>query len=397
MVRTIYLTSHPPFPPSSGGRLRTVALWKALQMVGEVEVWVLGQRPPLRERRTLAEHGVRVWPARIENTARRALRYLIAGLRGESIPATRYLSAKRIRRIRDALDARRPDVVLLGDTYMATLVPHVSSPEGPMIIVDTHNVESLLWQRMANAVRNPLQKMKYWWLAWNSRILEQRLLPLADEVWATSEHDASFYREVIGLPRVAIIPNVLDLACYPVSGEDDVEAGSIVFTGWYRYWPNEDAALRLIAISRRLRAEGIQHRLYLVGRDPTPAMYRAAQGLPQVIITSEVPDVRPYVARAAVYAAPLRAGSGTKFKVLEALAMGRPVVTTSIGAEGLELVPGRDAMVVDDPEAYYEAVRLLLTDPTRGESMGAKGRTLVQERYSLGALTALLRDRLAQL
>ena len=333
-------------------------------------------------------------PARREAFPSRLRRYVLAGLRGESIPAARYLSPKRIARITEAVASLNPDLVILGDTYMASLLPRLR-PAARRVVVDTHNVESVLWRRVAKVAGNPLLKLKYLWLARNSCLLEHRYFHLADEIWAVSEADAHFYRRVLGLRRVAVVPNVVDVSAYRVAAHHEVEPGSIVFTGWYGHWPNEDAAIRLMTLSRRLLREGIFHKLYVVGREPTTRMYRAARGLSQVVITGEVPDTRAYVGRASVFAAPLRAGSGTKFKLLEALAMGRPVVTTSVGAEGIDLVAGKEAIIEDDVEGFYKALRRLLDEPDWGTRLGAAGRARVEQTYSLEALRVRLHEVLA--
>jgi glycosyltransferase involved in cell wall biosynthesis len=161
----------------------------------------------------------------------------------------------------------------------------------------------------------------------------------------------------------------------------------------YGYWPNEDAALRLVGMVPGLRRRGAFRALHLVGKSPSERMRRAASGQEGVLVTGTVPDVAPYLERASVVAIPLAAGSGTKLKVLEAMAFGKPVVTTPIGAEGLGLAPGVHAEVVE-LGAVEGAIDALLRDPARRAAMGAAGRALVEQRFSKASLGGLVRSLL---
>jgi glycosyltransferase involved in cell wall biosynthesis len=164
-------------------------------------------------------------------------------------------------------------------------------------------------------------------------------------------------------------------------------------TGSYGYWPNEDAALRLIAMSRSLHARGVLRRLELVGISPTPAMLAAARGLGHVVVTGRVPEVRPHLERASVVAAPISAGSGTRLKILEALALARPVLTTPVGAEGLDLEPGVHAEISDLP-GFPARLASLLEDPARRAAHGKAGRAWAEQRYSFAAMGERVRELL---
>jgi glycosyltransferase involved in cell wall biosynthesis len=148
---------------------------------------------------------------------------------------------------------------------------------------------------------------------------------------------------------------------------------------WY---PNEDAVLYFInAILPYIQREVPAVRLTVVGRNPTCRVRTAAEKV-DVKVTGTVPDVRPYVSEAAVYVVPLRIGGGTRLKIFEALAMGKAVVSTTVGAEGLPLVAGEHFVQADDPIDFARNVIWLLGDPDRRKALGAAGRRLVEERYS---------------
>jgi glycosyltransferase involved in cell wall biosynthesis len=161
--------------------------------------------------------------------------------------------------------------------------------------------------------------------------------------------------------------------------------------------PNEDAVLHFCGeILPRIRRVEPRVTVAIVGRNPTPAVRRLAETTPGVEITGRVDDIRPHVGRAALSVVPLRIGGGTRLKIYEAMAMGRAVVSTTIGAEGLPLTPGRHLAIADDPESFAAAVLSLLTDSAARQRMADAARRLVTERYDWSAVAGTLEDAISE-
>ncbi len=388
-MKIVYIPRYTPIPDNSGARMRNNNLWRALESVGEVRLIVFGDKPPLWARRELYGQGAKIFPPRQETARLKAVRQLRSLWRHESMLMAKALSPRRVERLVAEVRANRPEVIVLGDTYMTPLISKLK-PLAARLVVDCHNVESRLFARMLRRNWGPTRILQYLYYR-NVRQLE-RLLAHADEVWSVSEEDASYYRDVLGLKHVKVVPNVIDLARYDVRGRE--EEGAIVYTGLFSYWPNGEAALRLIALSKRLKQEDISHTLYLVGRGPARRMLKAAQGQEQVVITGEVRDTRPYIAKAAVFAAPLTAGSGTKLKVLEAMALARPVLTTPVGAEGLGITWGHHAVVAAGTESFYSELTALLGDAERRRVLGRAGRDWVVQHHSMDGLAEAVKAAL---
>lgn len=384
-MRLLYLTTASPRPAHSGVSLRVEANWQAMRTFGEVEAIVLGCTPGPVTRAALRREGVDFFPARREAMPRRLVRQADALLRGESMLVARALSPERIERLRERIRRLRPDAVVLGDTWLTPLI-RVIRPLGPAVVVDTHNVETKLYRRILaqSSGKAALRPLMFYL---NMLGLERRLAE-ADAVWGVSASDVEHYRTVMGLRDVFVVPNAIDLSRYPPPPEREEAEPGIVFTGDFRYWPNEDAARRLIGQARQLADLGIPHRLWLVGRGPSEAMRTAAAQVPSVTITGEVPDVRPYVQGAAVFAAPLSAGSGTKFKILEAFALQRAVLTTPIGVEGMACESGRELIVAEDGDTFLNGLTQLLSDRDLRLRLGTAGREWVEAHGSMEALVA---------
>jgi len=181
--------------------------------------------------------------------------------------------------------------------------------------------------------------------------------------------------------RTGSIPTGVDTNYFKPEGRPEIPA-RIVFSGSMDWHPNEDAVMYFgESILPLIRRQLPNASFAIVGRNPT-ARLREAAGRLGMIVTGTVDDVRPYLDEASVYVVPLRAGSGTRMKIFEALGMAKPVVSTTVGAEGLALTDGHEFIAADEPQTFAGAVVSLINDEPRRRALGEAGRALVVERYS---------------
>ena len=198
---------------------------------------------------------------------------------------------------------------------------------------------------------------------------------------AVSEADRTLLAANAPGADIRAIPTGVDASYFHPNGTAEKPA-RLVFTGSMDWYPNEDAIIHFMeAILPRLRRRIPGLTIAVVGRNPSERL-KALGAAKGVQITGTVDDVRPYVAEAAVYVVPLRIGGGTRLKIFEALAMGKAVVSTSVGAEGLPMTPGQHFLQADSPEDFAKAVLALLEDVPRRRAIGEAGRRLVEARYS---------------
>jgi glycosyltransferase involved in cell wall biosynthesis len=244
-----------------------------------------------------------------------------------------------------------------------------------------HNVEHMIWRRVAGLERRPARRALLEIEAWKVRHAERRACEAADLVVAVSEDDRRRLQALAPRSRCVAIPTGVDTTYFKPSTAPEIP-NRLVFTGSMDWFPNEDAIGHFIdAILPRIRTEMPDVTLSVVGRNPSAALRARAEGA-GVVVTGTVDDVRPYVDEAALYIVPLRAGGGTRLKIFEALAMGKAVVSTTVGAEGLAVTPGRDVAIADRPDEFAQTVIALLRDRVRRQALGRAGRLLVQRRYS---------------
>ena len=304
------------------------------------------------------------------------------------------------RALHGLLSTRQFDVVNVELPYLAA--PWLSSarPEGgrPRLVLDEHNIEfDLARQQAGNEMA--LARRVYNAVNWRKIRREERTLWREwDGVAFCSAADQARARSLVPAVRSAVVPNAVDVAEFRVRPTDASPDGrTVLFFGALNYFPNEDGVLHLLReIWPRIEQGNPAARLKIIGQQPTREIL-ASQG-PRIEVLGKVDDLRPHLATAAVTIAPLRVGGGTRFKILEAMAMSRPVVSTSVGAEGIDAEPGRHLLRADDPASFAGAVLRILGDPALGRRLGEEARALVEARYSWAestrALEALYRQAL---
>jgi glycosyltransferase involved in cell wall biosynthesis len=263
-------------------------------------------------------------------------------------------------------------------------------------VIFTHNVESEIWRRHAETKTGMLSRMLY--DAQYRRMLryEGRTLARFDGVLAVSDQDGdTFSRLYPGAitHSVHVVPTGVDTDYFTPS-PSAAQSREMVFTGSMDWLPNEDAMVFFCRdVLPIIRAEEPGVRLTVVGRAPTPTVRSLADGA-SIEVTGAVADVRPYMKDAAVYIVPLRIGGGTRLKIFEAMAMGKAVVSTTVGAEGLPVTNGEQVMLADDPHTFARAVVGLMRDIDRRRQIESAARALVVERYDWSAVAGELEDAL---
>jgi polysaccharide biosynthesis protein PslH len=278
------------------------------------------------------------------------------------------------------------------DVMVADFLPPVANlPKSIPVpaVLFTHNVEAEIWRRHAENASNPLSRilLKQQW----HRMLrfEREALTRFDLVLGVSDTDReTFARLYPGALRrsVHVVQTGVDTAYFtPMPGQE--RPRHLVFTGSMDWLPNEDGVLYFVRdILPRLRAIEPDITLSIVGRTPTPAVQRLAAEN-GIAVTGRVDDVRPHVAAAEVYIVPLRIGGGTRLKIFEAMSMAKAVVSTTIGAEGLPVTPGRDIVLADEPAAFADAVVQLIRDREKRQSIERAARDLVVQKYDWAAVS----------
>ena len=269
------------------------------------------------------------------------------------------------------------DVVVCDFLVASINLPQIPHPT----ILFQHNVESIIWQRHFETERNLFRRalLRDQWRRMDR--YERDSCRRFDAVVSVSEIDSERLRKQFGLRQVFEVPTGVDTDYFrPI--ENATSPFELVFTGSMDWVPNEDAILYFAGKILPIVARAIPEcTLTVVGRNPSPRLMQLGVSNPRIRILGRVDDVREYIARSAVYVVPIRIGGGTRLKIFEAMAMAKPVVSTSVGTEGLPVGDGRELLIANDPEDFAARIVRLLREPMLAASLGDAARSVVCEKF----------------
>ncbi|MEZ5608832.1 MAG: TIGR03087 family PEP-CTERM/XrtA system glycosyltransferase [Rhodocyclaceae bacterium] len=392
----LYLTHRIPYPPNKGDKVRSFNILRQLSRTHRV--WLgtfVDHRDDLQHVATLKQWCEQVCAIPIEPRIRRiaSLRGL---LRGEALSLPYYSSPRLAEWVARTIGEHD---IRAAVAFSGPMAQYLDMPGLQRRVIDFCDVDSAKWAQYAPEHR--------WPMSWLYRREGERLLAFERQAAAqvdaslfVTEAEAELFRHAApeAASCVGVMQNGVDADFFSPAnaGKSPYPPGGpvIVFSGAMDYWPNVDAVTWFATeLLPRIRQTVPDARFWIVGMNPAPAVQAlAGEG---VAVTGTVPDVRPYIAHADVVVAPLRIARGIQNKVLEAMAMARPVVVSADSATGLAARPGHDFEIARDGDDTVRHVLALLADPARRSTMGAAARTCVVEHYSwqahLAQLDTLLR------
>ncbi|HEY1189041.1 MAG TPA: glycosyltransferase family 4 protein [Gemmata sp.] len=376
--RVLAVTSEPPWPLNSGGHIRSFHLMKALAAATDFRLVCPIGPDASASAGALQGAGITIRPAAVPARTKfaEAGRLLGAALRAEPyVMYRRHAWAEAARVWKQELRAAPPDVLYLD--HLDSLLYRGAAPNVPAVI-DLHNVYSLLVQRTAEEQTSPLKRAFLRGEARRLARVEHRAAKGCRAVCAVSDVEAAHFRALGATAHT--VPNGVDCAALADLPTGRSGPPVVMFLGTMSWGPNA-AAARFLArdVLPALRARIPGATVTIVGRDP-PADLLACNGTPGIEVTGGVPDVKPYLLRASVLAVPLDAGGGTRLKILEAFAAGLPVVSTTVGAEGIAAEAGIHFVRAERPE-FADATAALCADASAGAQMAERARELARTVY----------------
>jgi glycosyltransferase involved in cell wall biosynthesis len=319
-------------------------------------------------------------------------------MQARSLASTRSFERLRVtlpamqRTLDRVLRTERFDIVNLEFPYLGQYNLRQAPPgeAPPVLVVDSHEIAYDLTRQFARS-GGTLGRRLYTGVNWRKlRREELRTYRNADGVYLCSSLDEQrLLDQVPGVPT-AVVPNAADVEYFqPRPSDPPPDGRTVVYFGLLSTVPNVDGVTHFAReIWPRIAAANPDSRFKIIGGRPPPSLTALAS--PQVEVTGFVPDLRPHLAAAAVVVVPLRLGGGTRLKIVEAMAMGKAIVSTSLGAEGIEAIPGRHLLIEDEPTAFADAVSRLLVEPALAASIGRSARELAVDRYSWGGAVRAL-------
>jgi glycosyltransferase involved in cell wall biosynthesis len=387
-MRVVVVNESVPYPPTAGNRIRTYNLLVRLAKRHQITyVCRPGATPQetAAAREQLSGQGIEMITFGRPAPRRRGLSlYARAGANLlSSLPyAVSSHNSSALRRGLQTL-AGRGGIDLFQFEWLA-YADAVQAPARKLIVA--HNIESLIWKRYAQHATSSLHQFYMAGQYAKYRAFERRMFDAVDGVVCVSRQDADLARSEFLARHVWVVDNGIDREFFSAV-QPTREEYTILFLGSLDWRPNQDAVRLLVRdILPHVRQAVPKAKLKVVGRMPPRWLKKVLAEAQGVELSADVPDVRPYLAKASVMAVPLRVGGGSRLKILEALAAGLPVVSTAVGCEGLELMAGREICLAEHPGAFADTLVWALQNPEAAARMAQTGRTLVCEKYDWDAL-----------
>ena len=378
-MKILFLSPTFPFPLTDGGRIRVFNLLKQIAAKNDVTLLALETQPTDAEGvAQLQQLGVQVHLVPNAPTLPRVSlgTLLKAFFRRQPITVARYDLPAYRQKFRELLATDTFDLVHYEMFHTAQFHTETRLPG----VLSQQNVDSAIWRRLCRETVNPFYKFAYWTQQLTFQRYERVLSPKFDAVTCTSDIDALVFQRHCTRDAIEIIPNGVDVAHYRPDFPAEAPA-HLIYIGSMDWYPNEDAVgFFADEVLPRIQAKVPDVRFSIVGGNPSARVQKLGER-EGVVVTGRVPEIKPYFAEATVFVVPLRIGSGTRLKILEALAMGKAIVSTSVGAEGLDLKDGEEIFIADEPAAFADAVTRLLTDTSLRRRVGENGRARVEQDY----------------
>jgi len=354
-MKVIVIDEWIPWPLESGKKIRSYNLISRLSQKHEVIYMSYVNLPQEQSKlEALEKVGIRVIPIADNRThkwtAKFYLEVMLNFLSKEPFSTPYHIKQDFIDKLEQIIQTEKPDLVHCEWTNLAPFLEYV---KGIPTVISSHNIESDIWRRFGDHGSNIFKRILGYSQAKKIERLERSWYPRANMCIAVSNEDKQVIDSYGG--NAVVVDNGVDISFYSSFPRTEVDENAIIFTASFDTFSNQDGAVYFVReiypLIKRGRP-GIQ--LWLVGKDPSAEILSFATGDASIHVTGTVDDVRRYISRAALCIVPLRIGGGSRLKILEALALRKAVVSTTVGAEGLAVTHGKDILLADTPDSQWD-------------------------------------------
>ena len=397
-LRVLFLSQIVPYPPHGGVLQRGYNIIKELAQKNDITLLAFihpemlpspalvdESRSRLRSLGVVTEYFT-LWPKK--SSWHKLAAYTAGFFYPKPFSTLAHRSSRLGKRIQALVASQQIDLVHF-DTI--GLAPYLRLVRGLPTVLTHHNIESALMARRAQAEKTLLGKLYVSLQAKRLRDYEKRLSPRFDRNVLVSNQDEKGLLALAPSAATVVVPNGVDIGYFTVRKEPQDQA--VIYTGGMNMFANRDAVLHFIdSIWPLVRQKVPDAVFHVIGQDPPPELLILAKRDSSIRVHGYVDDVRPFVARAAVYVVPIRVGGGTRLKVLDAMAQGKAIVSTSVGCEGIEVTQGQHIFIEDDEQLFADRVVTLLGNQDLRDELGRRARKAAEDAYSWNSICSILQD-----
>jgi len=391
-MKVLQLSNKIPYPEKDGGALAINAITEGLLKAGsEVTMLAMNTKKHFIDIASIPEkfRNDRHLIAVDIDTSIKPLAALPALLTGKSYNLSRFQSEDFSKKLAEILQKQNFDVIHLEGLYLAPYLPLIRQYSKAPVILRAHNIEWQIWQKLAAKERGMIKKWYLTKLAKQLKKYEENVVNLFDGIATITNQDGEYLKKIGCKVPIVNIPFGIDVASY--TPKESKYPNSLFYIGALDWLPNlQGLDWFLNNIWPKIHLEFPKAQFNIGGRN-MPYDLRKSK-YPGVEYYGEVPDAKIFMEKHDIMLVPLLAGSGVRVKIIEGMAMGKPIITTNVGIEGIECTFGKDVLVADTPEKFLEAVCQCLADEKLKQSLGQNARKFVEAFYDIGKTAALLLD-----
>jgi glycosyltransferase involved in cell wall biosynthesis len=384
-MKILWVNSSFLHPTTRGGQIRTLEMLRRLHARHEVHYAALANLEEPEGVARAGEYCSRVYPVAFhpgrKDSPGFALQLAVSLISPLPLAVSRWRCAELAALVERLACQESYDCIVCD-----FLVSAVNCPVLERAVLFEHNVETVIWERRAENTRGRIRRIYFHGQARRMSAFEAESCRRAKRVVAVSEIDAATISRRFGV-ACASVPTGVDIDYFRPPAPSS-RTGGLVFVGSMDWMPNIDGIQWFLSeVLPLIRARRREARVTVVGRTPPGRILSMAESDPLLYVTGTVPDVRPYLWKAGAAIVPLRIGGGTRLKIYEAMAAGAPVVSTSVGAEGLAVTPGQDIWIADEPAEFAERCIEAMDHPGERRRIAEAAAALVESRCSWEAVT----------
>lgn len=394
-MKILLVTKELPFPVNNGHRMRSINILKGIAAGNQVDVICMGQEDAMVEAKEALNayfNDLTVVPATPSNLLAK-VSTLIASVFSQLPYSILLRYSKQMRaKIEQLCNDTHYDCIVCDGIHMMVNVPEVSTK----VVLSEHNIESMIIKRYADIATGFKKRFAHFEYGKMNRY-EKRIWARSNTAFVCSEDDKQMVCEVMSLEQVFVVPNGVDVENYVIRDAVKKTNNSLIYTGLMGWAPNEDAVCYFAdEIYPAIKAKIPDVRFAIVGKNPKERVKSLGERDASIQVTGFVDDIQQYMCEADIFIVPIRIGSGTRLKILEALSLQMTIVSTSIGCEGIEVTDGDNIIIRDNPQEFADAIIDILQNKADFQHLGKNGRKLVEEKYSWESIRRDLNQNLAQ-
>jgi len=384
-MKVLQLTHKPPVPSIDGGCLAMRQLTSCL-LDTQVEVKVLSiatAKHPVTFSEEFTEYQNKThFESVFIDTKIKILNTLKSLLKRSSLQADRFFSKEMILKLELLFLQEKFDVVILESVFVGKYIETIRKFSQAKILLRVHNIEYLIWERLSKQTKNPFKKIAYYYLAKSLQRFELSLFNTIDGYMPITEVDYQFFKEKYPTLNSQVIPFAIDLSSYQIQNRKIDETGiSFFHIGSMNWQPNIEGMVWFLENVWKKAVEKHPHITLTLAGKGNKAFF-GNKNFKNVQIFDFVEDVQQFMNTHDIMVVPLLAGSGMRIKIMEGLALGKPIITTPIGAEGIEVTHKENILIADTPERMVEMMDACVTDLKKCEEIGKNARNLIENKYA---------------